>query len=489
MPPSKQCNSCDSINATLRCSRCQAVSYCSKECQKKDWKSHKQICRPITAAAATNKSRGGENAEQTNHLVQPLDLQWIRNAIIDEETDELLQESYDDPECSGRSTRLLTQRDEFMKEMEQIDKKVAKATIYDLQAILLDETVVATTEALIDMWNQDCIDITMQNDMDQRLERALYKANFILLGILLQALKSQSSVWISLRSKIVDMCFSILRKLKELAGRVPHPGGSELPPVILHLRAMKFLCEISLGTWAQVIYDSKIKLSSSQVDEFIPLMRQLCMVKCLDKEFNMYGPWNEILNELSNHNCAGKIKRIEADAHLDRITTQLNRACNSMQCKIMSLRSSDMPDFASSFMYEESCAPQRWNYFPKCSNMHCYNIETKERPHLLRCTKCYYFHWCSEACKTLSCDRSNQHQSLCSITPAKKAKQTKAEMEAFLDIGKKNSNSGSKICHGCGMKEKGDTDKKFFRGGHRNNVWYCSKLCDTWDQEEGGNGN
>jgi hypothetical protein len=27
------------------CIKCQAVQYCSKSCQKKDWKQHKQICQ------------------------------------------------------------------------------------------------------------------------------------------------------------------------------------------------------------------------------------------------------------------------------------------------------------------------------------------------------------------------------------------------------------------------------------------------------------
>jgi hypothetical protein len=29
----------------LKCSRCLTIQYCSKECQKKDWKIHKNNCK------------------------------------------------------------------------------------------------------------------------------------------------------------------------------------------------------------------------------------------------------------------------------------------------------------------------------------------------------------------------------------------------------------------------------------------------------------
>lgn len=46
-PPKKthQCRSCYKEGANLRCGRCIAVYYCSKACQRKDWKkSHKRMC-------------------------------------------------------------------------------------------------------------------------------------------------------------------------------------------------------------------------------------------------------------------------------------------------------------------------------------------------------------------------------------------------------------------------------------------------------------
>ena len=37
----------DSINL-MKCGRCKLVSYCSRECQRKDWKSHKTFCKTVT---------------------------------------------------------------------------------------------------------------------------------------------------------------------------------------------------------------------------------------------------------------------------------------------------------------------------------------------------------------------------------------------------------------------------------------------------------
>ncbi len=36
---------CVSEEASSMCSRCQAVRYCSRECQRTDWKAHKPACK------------------------------------------------------------------------------------------------------------------------------------------------------------------------------------------------------------------------------------------------------------------------------------------------------------------------------------------------------------------------------------------------------------------------------------------------------------
>ena len=53
------CASCGLSPANLRCTQCKGVYYCSRDCQKANWKSHKAACSlgqslasPSAAAAA-----------------------------------------------------------------------------------------------------------------------------------------------------------------------------------------------------------------------------------------------------------------------------------------------------------------------------------------------------------------------------------------------------------------------------------------------------
>ena len=40
-----KCSNCDKPNSNLKCSKCKLVFYCSKECQVKDWSTHKLLCK------------------------------------------------------------------------------------------------------------------------------------------------------------------------------------------------------------------------------------------------------------------------------------------------------------------------------------------------------------------------------------------------------------------------------------------------------------
>ncbi len=57
MPPATrvECAAGCGKGGTLKCSACSQVTYCSSECQKKDWKEHKRVCQK----RATSPGRGG----------------------------------------------------------------------------------------------------------------------------------------------------------------------------------------------------------------------------------------------------------------------------------------------------------------------------------------------------------------------------------------------------------------------------------------------
>ena len=55
----RTCANCKSVLETTQvCSRCKKVYYCSRECQRTDWKSHKSFCSssPLTSTASSPTS-------------------------------------------------------------------------------------------------------------------------------------------------------------------------------------------------------------------------------------------------------------------------------------------------------------------------------------------------------------------------------------------------------------------------------------------------
>merc|ERR1712176_899174 len=93
----------------------------------------------------------------------------------------------------------------------------------------------------------------------------------------------------------------------------------------------------------------------------------------------------------------------------------------SMRCK--KLRLIQQPNSVE--RNEQKC----WELQRKCSSPYCSNIETKEKPHKLRCDECHYFHWCSKACRDYCCKYTNIHASLCEDTPLDKKESLKLQVE------------------------------------------------------------
>lgn len=53
-----KCTHCKKVHEQKlnKCSACKMAAYCDQECQKKDWKEHKQICADLKAILAVIKS-------------------------------------------------------------------------------------------------------------------------------------------------------------------------------------------------------------------------------------------------------------------------------------------------------------------------------------------------------------------------------------------------------------------------------------------------
>lgn len=68
----KTCSVCNKRDAVVKsCSACNIIDYCSRECQKKDWKKHKLFCLSVKVSrSASPLSRDSSNSP--SHFIRPL---------------------------------------------------------------------------------------------------------------------------------------------------------------------------------------------------------------------------------------------------------------------------------------------------------------------------------------------------------------------------------------------------------------------------------
>jgi len=84
------CSSCGKEEVGMRCcGRCKSLYYCSKECQKEDWISHKRLCQKLDGLSEGLKNQSIEMGKVLVEVELPvleeiLDLQTQEAAIMPE---------------------------------------------------------------------------------------------------------------------------------------------------------------------------------------------------------------------------------------------------------------------------------------------------------------------------------------------------------------------------------------------------------------------
>ena len=86
------CNKCHKIKKTNRCSNCKSVYYCSVQCQKNDWTSHKYACERLKKVVKIKSKNGkkpkenSETGEKTKLIITmsllSLDSPWLCYSAI-----------------------------------------------------------------------------------------------------------------------------------------------------------------------------------------------------------------------------------------------------------------------------------------------------------------------------------------------------------------------------------------------------------------------
>ncbi|KIM82054.1 hypothetical protein PILCRDRAFT_820955 [Piloderma croceum F 1598] len=71
MSTSAQCTKCSRVATLSQCSRCKSAKYCSTECQRTDWPSHRPQCRPPSIQGIVI----GCNNDRYGGTFRPIDIQ------------------------------------------------------------------------------------------------------------------------------------------------------------------------------------------------------------------------------------------------------------------------------------------------------------------------------------------------------------------------------------------------------------------------------
>lgn len=336
--------------------------------------------------------------------------------------------------------------------------------INDIEKLNID-TLNDTVENTVNFWEHALKYADSINLMEQRSKHELMKAKGYFLIFIYQELLKMDS-WKPYHQEIYKCINRVLLQILAIATKYPHKP-KDLHGTTIHFQVKRFLCEYANETWKHFI-DEHFPVSL-----LLPTMRRLGMCDVLDPDWNLYGPWDTMLTEIRDENVF--VERIPADDILQKKSFALNKARNSIQCRGIA-KNPNLRQF-------HNPPPQCFSYFPKCSLECCQNIETREKPHVLRCEKCWYFHFCSKACQDYTA-LFQMHD--CDFTPPEKAEKIRKETEAFLGWSERKKIKEHKICHFCHTLRDNTDDKKLLQCSQCESVAYCDKMCQLNDWIAGG---
>ena len=219
------------------------------------------------------------------------------------------------------------------------------------------------------------------------------------------------------------------------------------------------------------------------LDLLLPTMRQLAMMDMLDPDWKMCGRWSEVMEEFEEWG-ESPVTKTKVDVILEERSNMWLSARNSMIA-----REPDMRALSSRLF--SGCSERCFEYFPKCTARYCSNIETAEKPHPIRCTDCWYFHACSQACAEYA-NLFDQHQ--CSLTTSHgEVSNIRAQALKYLGLEdsrkKRRKSEKCNFCERCVKDLPGAKGQDFMRCFACKTACYCSVDCQRWDWFEGGHKN
>lgn len=79
---SNTCATCQKTESLKKCAKCHSITYCSRDCQKAHWKTHKRDCAKLaTANAATQPAPQSARARNATSPVDPI-LDSFSNSVL-----------------------------------------------------------------------------------------------------------------------------------------------------------------------------------------------------------------------------------------------------------------------------------------------------------------------------------------------------------------------------------------------------------------------